>query len=142
MIKATLGFIFSSDHTEVLLIEKQRPAWQVGKLNGLGGKCEGEETAVACISREIQEECNLTISSDRWSEVAELKWQEWEVSVFTVVLKKHEDRGLTSLTDEVVSWCPVNNLPSTILSNLSWLIPLALDKLHEPTLKKVIVTYD
>ena len=31
------GFLFSRDRARVLLIRKRRPAWQAGKLNGLGG---------------------------------------------------------------------------------------------------------
>ena len=32
------GFLFSQDRTRVVLIRKRRPAWQAGKLNGVGGK--------------------------------------------------------------------------------------------------------
>ena len=41
----TLGFVFDRDLQHVLLIQKQRPAWQAGKFNGIGGKLEaGEHT--------------------------------------------------------------------------------------------------
>jgi 8-oxo-dGTP pyrophosphatase MutT (NUDIX family) len=33
----------STRQIEVLLIEKQKPAWQRGKLNGVGGKIEPGE---------------------------------------------------------------------------------------------------
>ena len=32
------GLLFSVDRTRVLLIRKRRPAWQAGRLNGVGGK--------------------------------------------------------------------------------------------------------
>ena len=40
MQKYSLGFVFDLPVEKVLLIEKQRPEWQKGKLNGIGGKIE------------------------------------------------------------------------------------------------------
>jgi hypothetical protein len=37
------GFLFDSALHNVLLIEKQKPEWQVGMLNAIGGKIEGDE---------------------------------------------------------------------------------------------------
>jgi hypothetical protein len=34
------GFMFANDFTEVALIRKNKPEWQRGKLNGIGGKVE------------------------------------------------------------------------------------------------------
>jgi 8-oxo-dGTP diphosphatase len=39
-MRYVLGFMFSSDHSEVALIRKRKPEWQRGKLNGIGGKCD------------------------------------------------------------------------------------------------------
>ena len=39
-IKYVTGFLFSPDKKSVVLINKNRPAFQVGKLNGVGGKIE------------------------------------------------------------------------------------------------------
>ncbi|MEM0912381.1 MAG: hypothetical protein AAGJ37_15510 [Pseudomonadota bacterium] len=36
----TLGFIFDQTLEKVLLVLKKRPAWQAGKLNGVGSKAE------------------------------------------------------------------------------------------------------
>ncbi len=33
-----VGFMFTEDEKQVVLIEKKRPEWQAGKLNGVGGK--------------------------------------------------------------------------------------------------------
>ena len=35
--KWVVGFIFNSDMDHVLLINKNRPDWQIGFLNGIGG---------------------------------------------------------------------------------------------------------
>lgn len=45
----------------VLLILKNRPEWQAGRFNGIGGKVNEDETSYAAIVRECKEECALTI---------------------------------------------------------------------------------
>ena len=50
MKKYVAGFMFSSDKSEVLLVEKMSPEWQRGLLNGIGGKIEGGETPLEAIT--------------------------------------------------------------------------------------------
>ena len=52
-VVATLMFVLQD--TEVLLIRKKR-GLGAGKINGPGGKIEGDETPLACAIRETQEE--------------------------------------------------------------------------------------
>jgi 8-oxo-dGTP diphosphatase len=60
-ILATLGYIFSPDGRQVLLVHRtKRPTDpHFGKYNGLGGKLHADEDVVACIQREIREEADL-----------------------------------------------------------------------------------
>lgn len=51
-----VGFLFSEDESRVLLVLKNRPAWQEGKLNGVGGKIEAGETPLQAMEREFKEE--------------------------------------------------------------------------------------
>jgi 8-oxo-dGTP diphosphatase len=44
MIKYVVGFLFNEGKTKVVLIKKNRPDWQKGYFNGVGGKIEGDET--------------------------------------------------------------------------------------------------
>lgn len=60
-----LGFVFSEHKKMVLLIEKKRPAWQAGKLNGIGGKVEPGESPLAAMVREAREETGLEITDWR-----------------------------------------------------------------------------
>lgn len=57
------GFLFTHDYREVLLIEKRRPAWQAGKLNGVGGHVEqhANETPYAAMVREFKEEVGVEV---------------------------------------------------------------------------------
>jgi 8-oxo-dGTP diphosphatase len=51
-----VGFIFNKERTRVALIRKDRPDFQAGKLNGIGGKIEKGEEADHCMVREAIEE--------------------------------------------------------------------------------------
>ena len=61
MQEYVVGFLFDEDarryhktgHGNVVLIEKNRPAWQAGRLNGVGGHIEIGETPDEAISREF-----------------------------------------------------------------------------------------
>lgn len=60
-ILATLGYVFSPDGTQVLLIHRNaRPGdHHLGKYNGLGGKLEPDEDIVSGMKREIREEAGI-----------------------------------------------------------------------------------
>ncbi|MBB1116471.1 8-oxo-dGTP diphosphatase [Stenotrophomonas sp. W1S232] len=64
-IVATLGYILSADHRQVLMIHRNaRPGDQhLGKYNGLGGKLERDEDIAAGMRREIAEEAGLVVTS-------------------------------------------------------------------------------
>lgn len=49
MKEYVLGFAFNRERTKIVLILKNRPDWQKGKYNGIGGKIEpSDETADRC----------------------------------------------------------------------------------------------
>jgi hypothetical protein len=52
----SFGFAFSPDHSRVVLIAKNRPARQAGRLNGVGGHVKPGETPAAAMAREFREE--------------------------------------------------------------------------------------
>jgi len=60
-IMATLGYVLSPDGRRVLMIHRNaRPGdLHLGKYNGLGGKLEPNEDALACMRREIREEAAI-----------------------------------------------------------------------------------
>lgn len=69
------GFLFSEDRSRVLLIRKRRPAWQAGKLNGVGGKIEPGETPLQAMRREFREEAGVDIAD--WQQVLRLSGPDW-----------------------------------------------------------------
>ena len=40
MERMVVGFAFTEDRRSVILIRKNRPEWQAGRLNGVGGHIE------------------------------------------------------------------------------------------------------
>ncbi len=129
MKQYNLGFVFTSDYSSVLLVHKNRPDWQVGKLNGLGGKNEPNETSLEGMVRELEEESGLHIAAPDWVTVGAMSAGEWNVDVFTAVWTGDTAEAQT-LTDEQIEWIPTNALPDNVMVNLRWLIPLAANKLQ------------
>jgi 8-oxo-dGTP diphosphatase len=60
-ILATLGYVLSQDRRRVLMIHRNARTddHHIGKYNGLGGKLETHEDAVAGMRREIREEAGI-----------------------------------------------------------------------------------
>jgi 8-oxo-dGTP diphosphatase len=123
------GFLFSPDRQRVLLIRKLRPAWQAGKLNGIGGKIEPGETPIRAMRREFREEAELEIAD--WHEVLTLSGKDdagsgvgWRGHFFRAFGPVDDARALTDETTEIH---PVAALPADSIPNLRWMIPLMLD---------------
>ena len=95
MLKMSCGLVFSPDHSEVLMIQKNRPEWQAGKLNGIGGKFEPGEDALQCMIRETSEE--TTLKDVNWHEVAILHGNNYQVNFFAGDADIHD---INPLTDE------------------------------------------
>jgi 8-oxo-dGTP diphosphatase len=118
-----LGFLFRGSQGQVALIEKQRPSWQKGFLNGIGGKIEYNEQPHEAIIREFFEETSACVQS--WRQFAVLHWRDG--CVFCYV--SHGEFNLISITDERVNWFDVSSITMLpIIPKLRWLIPLALDE--------------
>lgn len=123
------GFLFDLERTRVLLIRKRRPAWQAGKLNGVGGKIEPGETALDAMRREFHEETGLLVSD--WQHVVTLRgpddfgsgrgWAGHFFRGFGDVLTAR------SVTDEHLEVYPARSVPPDVIPNLQWIIPLMLD---------------
>lgn len=78
-----LGYYFNRDLNRVTLIHKNRPAWQAGKLNGVGGHLEeSDASSMKAMEREFYEETGVTVMSWREVHVAG-DGKEWTCHVFT-----------------------------------------------------------
>ena len=121
-----VGFLFDAARKRVLLIEKKRPAWQAGKLNGVGGKVEVGEIPERAMTREFEEETGLNfVPFRRFCELTH-STAAWKVYFFEGKGHPEHARKMPGEDEEPVV-VDVDNLPENIVSNLKWLIPLAID---------------
>ena len=120
-----LGFLFSPDCKRVALIIKNRPDWQAGFLNGIGGKIEeSDHHALEAMIREFKEETGVLV--DSWKFYAEMKGKEWVVYCYTAF--SNDIDKVKTMTDEKVIIVETNELYKlSILDNLKFLIPMALN---------------
>ena len=142
-----VGFIFDSDRHRVALIRKNRPPWQAGLLNGVGGKIESGESAAQAMARETREEAGYYIAPWQWKHFAELSGsndgpgESFRLQVFAAT----EDLSRLETTEgeaiEIVHISKINWMRHEMVANLPWLIGLALDHLEDGRPAFAIVTY-
>lgn len=123
-----LGFLFTPDREQVVLIKKSKPNWQKGLLNGVGGKIERNETPIHAMTREFKEETGAFEFG--WIEFATLQGNDWKVYCFKAF--SNEVANVETVTDEEILTPYVSQLKKlNTISNLHWLIPMCLDNNDE-----------
>lgn len=122
------GFLFSEHLEQVALVEKQRPAWQQGKLNAIGGKIELGETPDLAMRREFAEETGMLVED--WTLFAVLGDEDnFRVYFYT---SKGDLSKIEQKEDEaklIISVEKVLLKQFEVIVNLRWLIPLAINRL-------------
>lgn len=149
-IEYVLGFAFAHSGW-VAVIRKNRPDWQAGRMNGIGGKVESSDKTYAdAMQREFMEETGVVIHADKWRYVGTMKKDEgfhheersgFAVHIFTATDPRVLD--VTSKTDEVVYLvCPDEVRLEKHLENVPWLIELCrLEVGHSGTRPIVTIQY-
>lgn len=120
-----VGFLFSEDLSEVLLVHKNRPEFQVGKLNGIGGGVEPNETVQQAQSRELQEESGVWIEPTQWFHFANMTLDKGLHVSFLAAVREEGSLEPQTMTDESVHWTNAQFLPDNALQDLRFLVPLA-----------------
>lgn len=130
----TVSTIFRSGC--VLLVEKQKPEWQAGKLNLPGGHIEDGETPMQAANREVKEETNLdTVVSNH---VGRIIGTDWEVSVFNHIcdLYKDQPKEVTDVGEKIV-WKSIIDLKYlSVIENLKIIIPMCHAQLEGWTIRE------
>lgn len=137
MKKYVVGFLFDKSMSLVVLIVKNRPEWQKGKLNGIGGMIDKLETPSKAMEREFLEETGLSIPEKQWEHFHSL--QDELVKVYFYYAISENVENINSMSDEKVGLYNINYLNNfhdvkfprnETIPNLRWLIPMCLDKQH------------
>lgn len=128
MTRYVVGFMFNDTKDKVVLIRKNRPNWQKGKLNGVGGHIEEKgydfEDSIEAMIREFYEETGKQTKEEDWDFVGFMYNSDFECFVFRAFTSDFSD--IRTCTDEEIVVCDVDKLDNC-LSNLRWLIPMCLD---------------
>lgn len=128
-----LGFVLNPERTKVVLIDKLRPNWQRGKLNGTGGKLEPGEDPVVGMQRECFEETGLRIPASGWRLIAHRDFPRTRIHCFAATI--FEIHAARTETDELVRVLPLDSLSAwDLVENTHLLVLLAAAKLNPVTL--------
>ena len=119
-----LALLYSIDGQQVVLIQRTRPSWQAGRVNGLGGGILVGETPASAARREVREECGVDVAE--WVEV--LVWDDAEYRMHVMRATSERANEARTMEDQEVFLANVDALPANVIDNLRWLVPLALDR--------------
>jgi 8-oxo-dGTP pyrophosphatase MutT (NUDIX family) len=133
MIEYVAGLLFNDEGDRVTLIQKNRPDWQAGCYNAIGGKIEPGETSFMAMKREFIEEAGVDID---WDLRITLQGPDYKVHFFSC----YNSEAMTYLrtcTDEIVEVVETYNLPENVIPNLWWIVPMMNDETIEGQTIKV-----
>lgn len=126
--KFVLGFMFSIDRQNILLMHKNRPDYQKGLLNGIGGRMLEKETPIDAMIREFKEETSVQTYVHEWDQYAIMN----KPGVFKVYCFRAFNNKLweaKTITDEAIKIFHMvveSEYMNNTVSGLTYLIPLAL----------------
>lgn len=128
-----VGFLFSGDGDWTLLIQKRRPEWQAGRLNGLGGKIEPGERIDDAMRREGIEEAGVDVD---WTHFLSVEYVGTLLHFFAA-RDEAAFRQAQPGTDEELVRIPTHwaSLAERVIPNLVWVIPLARHHLFYETVQ-------
>ena len=76
--------------------------------------------------REFEEEAGVLTAPDTWQHFVTLRGEGFEIFFYHASSRQID--AVHTVEDEEVGIYPVDTLPDTVLHNLRWLIPMALDE--------------
>ncbi len=99
MKKYTLGIAVTED--SLVLVKKNRPEWQAGKYNFVGGKVEEGESPIKCVVREFFEETGVKIPANSWRSIGSL-YRPRDFQVYMYVTAHKNVELVKTMTDEEI----------------------------------------
>lgn len=129
------GFLFSNSGNEVLLIRKNRPDWQAGLWNGIGGRVYSGELWPLAMDRLAKKEAGISVD---WKQVACIVWEGTCVYFFSA-LSDTAIRNFRQMTDEEPMVFTADDLREVpLVPCLDFMIPLSryhmtVEEINGPT---------
>lgn len=132
----TVALVFSPDKSQIALIRKQKPRWQFGKLNGIGGKINDMESPLDAAQRELFEEANIVSRNLKKFAIGTVSTPNNNYGDTIFFFTGTSDLSMVHSNEteqiEIISVYNAIHSPD-LISNLRWLILLALDESTEIT---------
>lgn len=141
MTKYVVGFMFNEKKDKVLLIRKNRPKWQKGRLNGVGGHIEEYDlNENQAMIREFREETNiLHYGWKHFANIIRNNYDDKDYNVYFYYSISDIMYEYENATDEVIEIVSLDSFPrNDVIYNLNWLIFIALDK----SVVEPVIVYD
>ena len=138
MNKYVVGFMFDDELKTVCMIKKNRPQWQAGLFNGVGGKIDKSsipgfdaKTPLEAMVREFREETGVDTTAKTWSHVCTLRFTYAEIEFFaakdSVALSQ-----VTTTTDEPIRQLAVWAIDkANAIENIPALLTLSIQRLTD-----------
>ncbi len=139
-----LTFMFDINHEWVWLIEKQKPAWQKGCLNGIGGKIEEGETHDAAAARELHEESGLLVEQNDLTYIGLMRGKNNDESSFEVhIYAGTTFRELHTMEEEKIDCYEVCSLyQQNTIENVPMIVEACIYRLTgQSNFSKLIMEY-
>ncbi len=133
--KYVLGFAFDTSLNKVLLIEKDRPEFMKGRLNGLGGSLHTGEIPEIGMIREFREESGIITSF--WTHFATFfcDAENYEVFCFYEITDKIFD--FQQMESEKLDVYDIDKLNfQTRMPKVDWLISMAINHIMRTDKKR------
>lgn len=108
MQKYVAGLAFNESRKQVAMVLKNRPGWQAGQFNGIGGKVEEGEDFLDAMVREFDEETGVRIAPEQWTHIGSIHGPDFEVRFYRAVTNAVLQCRTT--TDEEIQLLPVSML--------------------------------
>lgn len=131
MKEYVVSFLFTPDYKNVWLVKKEKPEWQKGSLNGIGGKIELKEMPSIAAIRELKEETGIELDQSQIKYMGNIEGidndsSDFKVFIFTGVtdltLKTMESEEIKLVPiEEVKFYKHIENVPLLIESCLYYL---------------------
>jgi 8-oxo-dGTP pyrophosphatase MutT (NUDIX family) len=122
-----VGFMFTDDTLQVLLIRKTHPRWQAGFLNGIGGHVETGEFPPEALRREFYEETGEK-SEAEWTHTCTYEGSDYVVYFMRAFDSKTIEKVMARdsfPTDETPELWPTSVDSEQLVAACSWAIPLS-----------------
>lgn len=136
-----VGFHFDEKLEKVVLIRKLKPDWQKNKLNGVGGKIEGDETPLDAMVREYEEETGVKTELFNWMYFMTMQGEDFKIFYFVAQGDISTVRSVEAEKVEVIELKDLTLTRKDTVENLAWITGAAYDVVSDGRPKDIYVYY-